>query len=56
MFKTGVVINGHLIITTAQGLADQTLIRLKKQGGGLFSLGRVVWIDNQANLRRRHDG
>ena len=50
VFKTGVVIDGHVIITTAEGVADQTLIRLQKQGGGLFSLGRVLWVDYQANL------
>ena len=50
VLKTGVVIANHQIITTADGVADQTLIRLQKQGGGLFSLGRVVWIDYQANL------
>jgi hypothetical protein len=50
VYKSGVVVEGHQIITTADGLADQTLIRLKKQGDGLFSLGRVVWIDYQANL------
>ncbi len=50
LYKTGVVIDDHTILTTAEGLADQTLIRLKKQGGGLFSLGSVVWIDYQANL------
>jgi hypothetical protein len=50
VFKNGVVIDGHQIITTADGLADQTLIRLRKQGAGLFSLGTVVWIDYQANL------
>ena len=44
------VVEGHQIITTADGLADQTLIRLKKQGDGLFSEGRVAWIDYQANL------
>ncbi len=49
-YKSGVVVSGHQIITTADGLADQTLIRLKKQGSGLFSLGTVVWIDYQANL------
>jgi hypothetical protein len=49
-YKSGVVVEGHQIITTADGLSDQTLIRLKKEGGGLFSLGRVVWIDYQANL------
>ncbi len=50
VYKSGVVVEGHEIITTADGLADQTLIRLKKQGDGLFSLGSVVWIDYQANL------
>jgi hypothetical protein len=50
VYKTGVVVAGHQILTTADGLADQTLIRLKKQGDGLFSLGRVAWIDYQANL------
>ncbi len=50
VFKSGVVIDNHQILTTADGLADQTLIRLKKNGGGLFSLGSVVWIDYQANL------
>jgi hypothetical protein len=49
-YKSGVLVDGHLIITTADGLNDQTLIRLKKEGGGLFSIGRVVWIDYQANL------
>ncbi len=44
------VLPGHLIITTADGLNDQTLIRLQKQGGGLFSLGRLLWIDYQSNL------
>ena len=49
-FKSGVVVDGHQIITTAEGLNDQTVIRLKKQGGGLYSLGRIAWIDYQANL------
>jgi hypothetical protein len=50
VIKTGVVLPDHQIITTASGVADQTLIRLQKGGGGLFSLGRVVWVDYQANL------
>ena len=50
IYKSGVVVEGNQIITTAEGLADQTVIRLKKQGDGLFSLGRVVWIDYQANV------
>ena len=55
VYKSGVVVEGHQIITTADGLADQTIIRLKKQGAGLFSLGRVAWIDYQANLAADHD-
>ena len=31
-------------------MADQTVIRIQKQGGGLFSIGHVVWVDYQANL------
>ena len=50
VIKTGVVVADHLIITTADGLNDQTLIRMQKGGGGLYSLGRVVWIDYQSNL------
>jgi len=50
LYKSGVVVAGDQIITTADGLADQTLIRLKKQGAGLYSLGKIVWIDYQANL------
>jgi hypothetical protein len=50
VYKSGVLVEGHQILTTADGLSDQTLIRIKKQGSGLFSLGRVAWIDYQANL------
>jgi hypothetical protein len=50
IYKSGVVVDGHQIITTADGLADVTEIRLKKQGDGLFSEGRVAWVDYQANL------
>ncbi|MEJ0000144.1 MAG: hypothetical protein WDO13_13825 [Verrucomicrobiota bacterium] len=50
IFKSGVVIDGHQIITTADGLADATEIRFKKDGDGLFTFGRVAWIDYQANL------
>jgi len=49
-YKSGVVLDGHQIITTAEGLADVTMIRLKKGGAGLFSEAKLVWIDYQANL------
>jgi hypothetical protein len=48
--KTGVVVGDHEIITTAADLNDETLVRLRKHGGGLYSLGKVAWIDYQANL------
>jgi hypothetical protein len=50
VFKSGVVIDGHQIITTAEGLDDVTDIRFKKQGDGTFTFGRVAWVDYQANL------
>lgn len=50
VFKSGVVVEGHQIITTADGLADHTVIRLKKQGDGIYTYGTVAWIDYQANL------
>jgi hypothetical protein len=50
VIKSGVVVADHLIITTADGLNDQTMVRMQKQGGGLYNLGRVVWIDYQSNL------
>jgi hypothetical protein len=50
VIKSGVVVADHLIITTAEGLNDLTEIRMQKEGGGLFSFGRVVWIDYQSNL------
>jgi S1-C subfamily serine protease len=50
IYKSGVVVDGHLILTTAEGLADQTVIRLKKQGDGVFSYAKVAWIDYQADV------
>jgi hypothetical protein len=49
-YKSGVVIDGHQIITTAEDLDDATDIRFKKQGDGTYSFGRIAWIDYQANL------
>jgi hypothetical protein len=50
VYKTGVVVTGRQILTTAEGLDDATEIRFKKQGDGLFSLGKIAWIDYQANV------
>lgn len=48
--KNGVVIGHREILTTAEGLEDRTLIRLQKNGRGLWSNGKVQWIDYHANL------
>ena len=49
-YKSGVVIDGHQIITTAEGLDDATDIRFKKEGDGSYTFGRIAWIDYQANI------
>ncbi|HEX4141733.1 MAG TPA: serine protease [Candidatus Methylacidiphilales bacterium] len=49
-YKSGVVIDGHQILTTAEGLDDATDIRFKKQGDGIYTFGKIAWIDYQANL------
>ena len=48
--KFGVVVNDKEILTTAEGLADRTLLRLQKEGRGKWYMGEVFWIDYHANL------
>ena len=48
--KLGAVIEGNEILTTAQGLANRTLVRLQKGGRGKWYNGSVEWVDYQANL------
>jgi len=48
--KTGVVISPKEILTTAEELADRTLIRIQKNGRGKWWTGEVAWIDYHANL------
>jgi hypothetical protein len=48
--KTGVVVGPRLVLTTADQLADRTLIRLQKGGRGAWYGGEVEWIDYHANL------
>ncbi|HEV8541955.1 MAG TPA: hypothetical protein VGR78_06165 [Verrucomicrobiae bacterium] len=47
--KMGTIIDGHEILTTADHLANRTLIRLQK-GRGRWFQGEVTWIDYHANL------
>ena len=48
--KLGAVIAGNEVLTTAQGLANHTLVRLQKGGRGRWFNGQVKWVDFQANL------
>ena len=48
--KLGAVIDGNEVLTTAQGLANHTLVRLQKGGRGRWFNGEVKWVDFQANL------
>lgn len=48
--KTGILLNDHQILTTADEMFDRTLVRLQKNGRGRWWPGEVVWIDYHANL------
>jgi hypothetical protein len=48
--KLGLVIGPREILTTAEGLADNTLLRAQKNGRGSWFVGGVKWIDYHANL------
>lgn len=48
--KTGLVLEDHQILTTADELFDRTLVRLQKGGRGQWFVGEVTWIDYHANL------
>src|ERR1700757_358955 len=48
--KTGLVLDEHQILTTADEMFDRTLVRLQKNGRGRWWLGELTWIDYHANL------
>ena len=48
--QTGMVLDNHQILTTADELFDRTLVRLQKGGRGRWFTGEVLWIDYVANL------
>jgi hypothetical protein len=48
--KTGLVIGSREVLTTADAMADSTLIRLQKGGRGRWFEGAIVWVDYHANL------
>lgn len=48
--KNGIVVGPNEILTTADELADRTLIRVQKGGRGKWATADLVWIDYHANL------
>lgn len=48
--KSGLVLEGRRILTTADDLFDRTLIRVQRGGRGKWFLGGLDWIDYHANL------
>lgn len=48
--KTGIVVGAREVLTTADFMADSTLIRLQKGGRGRWFNGAVEWVDYHANL------
>lgn len=48
--KTGLVVGPRQILTTADQLADRTLVRLQKSGRGKWWNAEVEWVDYHANL------
>jgi hypothetical protein len=48
--KVGTIVGSREILTTAEYLADVTLLRLQKGGRGKWYQGEVEWVDFHANL------
>lgn len=48
--KHGLVLGERELVTTAQSLADRTLVRAQKGGRGRWFSAQVKWIDYHANL------
>lgn len=48
--KTGIVLDGREILTTADEMFDRTLVRVQKGGRGKWWMADVSWIDYHANL------
>lgn len=48
--KAGLVIGSREILTEAEYLSNQTLLRIQKNGRGKWWIGKLVWVDHPANL------
>ena len=50
LFKNGLIVEDGKILTTAEGLDNATLLRVRREGDGRWRLAGVDWIDPHANL------
>ena len=50
VFKNGLVVEDGKVLTTAAGLDNATLLRVRREGTEGWRLARVDWIDPYANL------
>lgn len=48
--KHALVVGDRQLVTTAQNLADQTLVRVQKRGRGRWYNAEVRWVDYHANV------
>ena len=50
VFKNGLAVGAREIVTTAEGLHNATVLRVRKRGRGRWWIADVNWIDDHANL------
>ncbi|MBM3846552.1 MAG: hypothetical protein FJ405_09745 [Verrucomicrobia bacterium] len=48
--KSAIMIAQGELLTTADGLSDQTMLRAQKEGRGTWSDATIAWVDYHANL------
>ena len=48
--KVGIVTGDHEILTPAEYLSNETLVRIQKNGRGKWWIGKLSWVDYPANL------
>lgn len=48
--KVGLITGPREILTEAEYLSNQTLLRIQKNGRGKWWIGKPVWVDHPANL------
>ena len=49
-FKNGLVVEDGKVLSTAEGLDNATLLRVRGEGDGHWRLARIEWLDPHANL------